>query len=135
MSAPLLFLLCALSAAFYVAAAAVMKLGGAMPFLPVIVAVYVALGIAAWFESRALPIDRFGMVVLLIIAFEVLITAGVALALGERYSLRETAGLAMIVAGMVVVCAGAPGPTGPAPVWPAAEAGPVVRPARAPGGG
>ena len=135
MSAPLLVLFCALSASFYVAAALVMKLAGAMPILPVLLAVFVALGIAAWFESRALPIDRFGMVVLLILAFEVLITAGAALAFGERYSLREMAGILMIVAGMIVVCSGAPRPSGAAVEWPVAEAGPAVTPARAPGRG
>ena len=45
---------------------------------------------------------------LLILASEVLVTAGVALALGERYPLRELAGLLMIVVGMVVVCTHAP---------------------------
>ena len=68
--------------------------------------VYAALGVAAWFESLALPGNRFGIVVLLILASEVLITAGVAVALGEHYSLREIAGILMIVVGMAVVCQG-----------------------------
>ena len=106
MPAPLLLLLCATSAGFYVTAAAVMKLGGGVPFLLLLIPVYAALGVAAWFESLALPGNRFGIVVLLILASEVLITAGVAVALGEHYSPREIAGILMIVVGMVVVCQG-----------------------------
>ncbi len=104
MSAPLLLALCAISAAFYVAAAAIMKLGGGVPFALLLLPVFAALGVAAWFESLALPANRFGIVVLLILASEVIITAGVAVALGERYSLRELAGLLLIVVGMAVVC-------------------------------
>ena len=119
MSPPLLLALCAVSAAFYVTAAAVMKLAGGAPFLLLVLPVFAALGVAAWFESQALTSDRFGLVVLLILASEVLITAGVALALGERYGLRELAGLLMIVIGMAIVCTHAPSdagaPSGPAP--------------------
>ena len=106
MSTPLVLLLCATSAGFYVAAAAVMKLAGGLPFLLLLVPVLATLGTAAWFESQALLGNRFGIVVLAILASEVLITAGTAISLGERYSLRELAGIAMIVAGMVVVCHG-----------------------------
>jgi multidrug transporter EmrE-like cation transporter len=103
MSAPLL-VLCATSAGFYVAAAVVMKLASHMPFLLLLLPVYAALGLAAWFESLALPGNRLGIVVLLILAGEVLLTAAVAFALGERYGLREIAGLLVIVAGIAVVC-------------------------------
>jgi drug/metabolite transporter (DMT)-like permease len=105
MSGPFLLLLCATSAGFYVAATAVMKLAGNVPFLLVLLPVYAALGLAAWFESTALTTNRFGLVGLLILASEVVLTAGVAIALGERYSLREVAGLALIVAGVAVVFA------------------------------
>ena len=105
MSGPFLLLLCATSAGFYVAATAVMKLAGNVSFLLVLLPVYAALGLAAWFESTALTTSRFGLVGLLILASEVVLTAGVAIALGERYSLREIAGLALIVAGVAVVFA------------------------------
>lgn len=104
MSVALLVALCVTSAACYVAAAAVMKVAGGTAFVLVLLPVLVTLGLAARFESLALAGNRFGIVVLLILAAEVLITAGVAVALGERYSLREVAGLVMIVVGIVVVC-------------------------------
>ena len=105
MSGPLLLLLCVTSAGCYVAAAAAMKLAASVPFLLLLLPVYVALGLAAWFESSALSGNRFGLVGLLILASEVVLTASVALALGERYSLPEVAGLALIVAGVAVVVA------------------------------
>ena len=122
MSPPLLLALCALSAAFYVAVPLVMKLGGGTPFLFVVLLVLAALATAAWLESRALTVDRFGLVVLLILASEVVITAAVAIALGERYGLRELAGLLLIVTGMAVVCTPAPSDAEapPAPAAPAA---------------
>ena len=103
MSPPLLVALCALSAAFYVAAGAVMKVAGGLPFVLLLVPVLAALALAAWFESLALPASRFGMVALLILAFEVLIAFGAAAALGERYSGRELLGLVVIVAGIAIV--------------------------------
>ena len=56
-------------------------------------------------RAQALTTNRFGLVRLLILASEVVLTAGVAIAHGERYSLREIAGLALIVAGVAVVFA------------------------------
>jgi uncharacterized membrane protein len=104
MSVPLLLVLCATSAGFYVGATALMKIAGGTPFLMLLLPVLATLGIAAWVESLALPHNRFGIVGLLILSSEVLITACVAVALGERYSLREILGLTLIVIGLVVVC-------------------------------
>lgn len=106
MQTPLVLVLCVASATFYVAAAAVMKIAGGIPFLLLLVPVFAALGLAAWFESSALATQRFGLVGLTILASEVLITAGAALALGERYSPREIGGLLLIVLGIVIVCHG-----------------------------
>ena len=80
-----------------------MKLGAGTPFLLLLLPVCAALGLAAWFESQTLAVTRFGLVALLILGSEVLLTAGVAVTLGERYSLREIAGLLLIVAGIAVV--------------------------------
>lgn len=115
MSTPFVLLLCASSAAFYVVAAAVMKLAGGLPFVLLLLPVFAALGFAAWFETAALTGSRFGIVGLTILASEVLITAGVAVALGERYSLREIAGLLLIVAGVAIVGQGEERPAAAAP--------------------
>lgn len=104
MSTPFVLVLCIASGAFYVAAAAVLKLGSGLPFLLLVLPVYLILGLAAWFESVSLQGNRFGIVVLVILGSEVLITAAVALVLGERYGKPEIAGLALIVVGMAVVC-------------------------------
>jgi drug/metabolite transporter (DMT)-like permease len=113
MSTPLVLLLCAMSAVFYVAAPALMKLGGGAPVLLLVLPVVAALGVAAWFEGQALHAARFGIVVLAIQALELLITAGVAISIGERYSLREIAGVALVVAGMIVASQGEGHPQAP----------------------
>ena len=103
MSASALLALCFASAAFQVLATAVMKVSIGIPFLLLVLPVCATLGLAAWFESMALPVARIGIVLVTILAFEVIITAAVALALGERYSLREGAGLAAILVGTAIL--------------------------------
>jgi hypothetical protein len=125
MAVPHVLALCLASATFYAGAAAVMKLAGGTPFLLLAVPLCAALGLAAWFESLALPGNRLGIVVLLIIGSEVLITAGVCLVLGERYSFREVAGLLIIFGGILLVFgggeAGAEAPNGDCVVAPASD--------------
>ncbi len=104
MSAPLVLALCAISAACYVAASVVLKLGGHLPFLLLLMPVCGALALAAWFESTALSGNRLGIVALLIMGCEFLVTAGVAIGFGERYSSRELAGLLVIAGGIAIVC-------------------------------
>lgn len=103
MSVPALLTLCFVSACFYVLAAAVMKVAVGLPFLLIVLPVCATLGVAAWFESLALPTARIGIVLVTILAFEALIGAGVALALGERYSAREMLGLGAIHVGIALV--------------------------------
>ena len=124
MPSPLLLILCITSGACYVAAAALLKFGAGLPFLLLLLPVYLVLGLAAWFESMSLAGNRFGLVVLVILGTEVLVTAAVAIATGERYGTREIAGLAIIVLGMVVVFGAEgshaePGPDPPAIATPA----------------
>ena len=101
MSAPLLLGLCFASVAFYALVTLMLKVATGIPFLLLVLPICAALGLAAWLESLALPAARIGVVLALILAFEVLITAAVTLALGESYRLREIAGLAAIIVGIV----------------------------------
>lgn len=103
MSFTTLVCLCVASAAFYVLATAVLKLAGGTPFLILLLPVCAMLGLAAWFESMALPGARLGIVLILILAFEVLLTAACSLALGERYTGREIGGLLAILIGLAVL--------------------------------
>lgn len=103
MTAPILVTLCLVSASFYVAATLVLKFGSGLPFLLLLAPVFCALGLAAWFESLALPSARLGIVLLLILAFEVVLTAGVSFALGEAYRPSELLGMATILLGIVIL--------------------------------
>lgn len=95
--------LCFASAAFYTGAGVVMKLGLGLPFLWLVPAVLMSLAIAARIETAALHGARMGYVVVVIIAFEVMMTSLVALALGERYALREVAGFLAIFVGVALL--------------------------------
>ncbi len=103
MSSLALLGLCFASAVFYTGAAVVMKLGIGLPFLWLVPAVLLSLVVAARIEIVALHGARLGHVVVMIIAFEVLITTLVALALGERYALRELAGFFTILVGIALL--------------------------------
>lgn len=99
--------LCLASAVFYVAGTAAMKLYGHLPFAMLMVPVGLTLLVAAWFEVAVLRHARMGQVFLLIFAFEVTLTALVALlVLNEKYAPREYAGLATIVAGIGLLLSG-----------------------------
>lgn len=103
MSVTVLFGLCLVSAFFYMLAAVVMKLWTGTPFVLLVVPVCLALGTAAWFESMALPGARMGIVLVLILACEAMLGAGVAVALGESYGRRELFGLASILLGVAIL--------------------------------
>lgn len=103
MCTPMMLALCFASAAFYALVTVVLKVTSGVPFLFLVPLICVALGVAAWIESLVLPAARIGIVLALILAFEVLITAAVALALGESYRLREFAGLGAILIGIVIL--------------------------------
>lgn len=99
--------LCFASAVFYVAGTAAMKLLGHLPFIVLMIPVGLTFVVAAWFEVAVLRHARLGQVFLLIFAFEVTLTALLALFfLNERYSLREVLGLATIIAGIVLLVSG-----------------------------
>jgi hypothetical protein len=103
MSALMLLALCLASAAFYVLASLVLKLGVGVPFLLLLAPVCLALGVAAWFESLALPTARLGVVLVLILAFEVVLTWAISIAIGESYGAREMVGLISILAGIAIL--------------------------------
>lgn len=92
------------AAFFYVAAAYLMKLWVMIPVLLAVPAILLALSAAAFFEIEALRGGRLGITFLIILAFEVILTALCALiVLGESYSPREFAGLAIIIVGIGVL--------------------------------
>ena len=103
---PVLLCLCLASAIFYVLAAVVLKLWSGTSYLVIVLPVCAALGIAAWFESMALPGARMGIVFVLILAFEAALGAGAAVMLGESYGRREIVGLATILAGIAILYLG-----------------------------
>ncbi len=103
MSSFMLLGLCFASAVFYTGAAVVMKLGLGVPFLWLVPAILLSLVLAARIETFALHGARMGLVVVVIIAFEVVITTLVALALGERFALRELAGFVAILVGVALL--------------------------------
>lgn len=109
MSSLVILGLCFASAAFYTGAGVVMKLGLNLPFLWLVPAILVSLAIAARIETVALHGARMGHVVVVIIAFEVLMTSLCALALGERYALRELAGFVAILIGVALLADGEAG--------------------------
>lgn len=89
------------TAVLYMAATVILKLWGTFPAGAAAIAILVALGMGCAFEAEALRRARLAEVVILILAFEVGIAAVLAhFAFGESYSLREVAGLGVIVLGV-----------------------------------
>lgn len=98
-SATLLWLLITASAAFYVGALLAMKHWGALP-APMTLTIVLCMVLAAGFETLALRGERLGMVYAAILAVEVILLAAITtLVLGESFSIREVAGVGLIVAG------------------------------------
>lgn len=92
------------AAFFYVAAAFLMKQWALMPLFVGVPSVLLMLSAAAFFEIEALRSSRLGVTFLVILAFEVMLTALAALLiLGERYTHGEIAGIAIIVVGIGVL--------------------------------
>lgn len=101
-----------LAAAFYVLAAYLMKLWQAIPWFLAAPGILFALSLAAVIEVEALRTGRLGSTFLFILGFEVMLTVVCALLVfGESYTLREIAGLMVMVGGMAIVA------------WPATKAG------------
>ena len=91
------------SACGYVAATYFMKLWGRLDAVPVIALITAALIVAVAAEIIVLKSYRFGQVYFIILAVEcVLVAVFASLVLGERYSVHELAGLAIIVCGVAV---------------------------------
>lgn len=103
-------------AGLYVATTYMMKVFTDMPvwiFAPVLAGILIA---AIVLEIHILKTERMGSIFVLILSLEVILTMMCAYwVLGENYSLREMAGLAIIVAGIAVVW------------WPKAPSVPVAR--------
>jgi drug/metabolite transporter (DMT)-like permease len=92
-----------ISAAAYCGAQVAMKYTDRVGVVPAAVAIAIMLIGAAYFETAALRLDRLGMVILMIIAFECI--AGLLLSwlwFRESYSHREMLGIALIVAGLAL---------------------------------
>lgn len=93
-----------MAAAFYVLAAYLMKLWQAIPWFVAAPGILFALSLAAMIEVEALRTGRLGSTFLFILGFEVMLTVVCALVVfGESYSLREIAGLLVMVGGMAIV--------------------------------
>lgn len=90
-----------LVAFFYVLATYVMKVWFTMPVVVAVILVLVALAIAVILEIEVLRQARLGTTFILVLAFEVLLTAicGFVI-LGEVYTARQLAGLGIILLGI-----------------------------------
>ena len=107
---PVVVGLCFLAAVSYVAGILALKLGSARPLPLIVLAVALAYGLGACFEAMVLRQARVGESFLMIFGFQVTLLAVVALTfLGERYSLRELAGIIAIVAGVALMQSGGAG--------------------------
>jgi small multidrug resistance pump len=97
------------SAFFFMAASWAMKVMGASPLIYSLPLVFLLLGLGGWLEIEVLKATRLGYVMVLMLSLELLMTFGVAcLVLGEQYTLREIAGVAVILSGMILLSTGKP---------------------------
>jgi multidrug transporter EmrE-like cation transporter len=96
-------LLSLISAAGYCGAQVAMKYTDRFGIVPVGAVIAVLLVCAAYFEIAALRLDRLGMVLLTIIAFECIMGSLLSwLWFRESYSNREMLGIALMVAGLAL---------------------------------
>jgi hypothetical protein len=97
------------AAFFFMAASWAMKVFGAAPLIYSLPLVFLLLGLGGWLEIEVLKATRLGYVMVLMLSLELLMTFGVACAvLGEQYTLREIAGVAVILGGMILLSTGKP---------------------------
>lgn len=89
---------------FYVLASYFMKLTSTTAMWALMPMGFAALFIGGLFEVEAMKTSRMGAVFIFILCFEAILIAMCAvLVLGESYTLREIAGLAVIVAGIALL--------------------------------
>jgi drug/metabolite transporter (DMT)-like permease len=86
------------SAFFFIAASWAMKVLGAAPLLYSLPLVFLLLGLGGWLEIEVLKATRLGYVMVLMLCA----------VLGERYTYREIAGVAVILGGMILLSTGKP---------------------------
>ncbi len=99
--------LTALAAFFFMAASWVMKTWAQSHLLWTMPLIFLLVGLAVWLEIEVLRATRMGHVVVLMLAIELVLTFTVAyFILGETYSTREFAGVAVILLGMIVLSSG-----------------------------
>lgn len=97
------------SAFFFMAASWAMKVFGAAPLMYSLPLVFLLLGLGGWLEIEVLKATRLGYVMVLMLSLELLMTFGVAcVVLGEQYTIREIAGVAVILSGMILLSTGKP---------------------------
>ncbi len=109
MSAILVLILTVGSAFFFMAASWAMKVFGAEPLIYSLPLVFLLLGLGGWLEIEVLKATRLGYVMVLMLSLELLMTFGVAcVVLGEQYTIREIAGVAIILGGMILLSTGKP---------------------------
>ncbi len=98
---------------FYVLASYFMKLTSTTAMWAVLPLGFAALIIGGLFEVEAMKTSRMGAVFIFILCFEaILIALCAVVVLGESYTFREIAGLAVIVAGIALLS------------WPSGQAAP-----------
>jgi hypothetical protein len=97
------------SAFFFMAASWAMKVFGAAPLMYSLPLVFLLLGLGGWLEIEVLKATRLGYVMVLMLSLELLMTFGVAcVVLNEQYTMREIAGVAVIIGGMILLSTGKP---------------------------
>lgn len=91
------------AAALYTIAMVLMKMWSAEAALVVAPLIAVAMVLGCWFEIEALREGRLGLVYVMILGAEcVMVLAASHVIFGERFTMRETAGAAMIALGAAI---------------------------------
>lgn len=104
MSALLTIFLATGAAFFYMAASWAMKAWGGTSLVLLVPAVLVILAIGAVFEIEVLKFARLGHVIVMVLAIEMLMTFVVStMVIGETYTPREVTGIAIVVAGLMML--------------------------------
>jgi multidrug transporter EmrE-like cation transporter len=99
--------LTALAAFFFMAASWLMKTWAQSHLFWSMPVIFILVAAAVWLEIEVLRATRMGHVVVLMLAIELVLTFAVAyFFLGETYSVREIAGVAVILLGMIVLSSG-----------------------------
>lgn len=95
------------SALFYVGATLIMKIWGPTAFAIALPAAGLVLLIAAAIEIEALRNAHMGRIFVVIIGFEIIVTMACAMiVVGEAVTIRDLAGVSLLIAGVVVISVG-----------------------------